>query len=95
MKLYRFTGRAELFVGCGFHPIDYTVMANLTQLKKYANKWRAEARKKQLEHSVRIESIEIHSFNQKLVCLALSTEETEHMVKSVTVLKSWDWSREP
>ena len=94
MKLYRFSGRAELFVGCGYLPIDHTVLANLTQLKKYATKWRADARKALLEHTVYIDTLYIETTSQSLLAKVLITENTELLVKNSVRLKQWEWNRD-
>jgi hypothetical protein len=93
MKLYRFAGRAELFLGCGYLPLDHTVMANLAKLAKYATKWRTKARKDQLEHHVYIDELEIATLTQSLVMDALTDENSEYLVKSTKRLQQWDWSR--
>jgi hypothetical protein len=86
MKLYRFSGRASLFPGCGLLPIDHTVTGNLTELKKLALKWRAAARKAQLEYVVYIEI----KITATLLATVLSSENTEHLVESSTRLKTWE-----
>jgi hypothetical protein len=93
MKLYRFAGRAELFLGCGYLPLDHTVMANLAQLAKYATKWRTKARKDQLEHHVYIDELEIATFSKALLVNTLTSENTEWLVESSKRLQQWDWSR--
>lgn len=94
MKLYRFAGRAEHFIGCGFLPINHTVTGNLTELKKFANKWRSEYRTKQQEHIVYIEILETRKITATLLSNALSSENTEHLVESCTRLKTWEWYRD-
>lgn len=93
MKLYRFAGSAELFQACGKLPIKHTVSGNLTELKKYSNKWRAEARKTGLEHRVYIEIIHIDTLNQAILAKALSFEDTELLIKLSSKLKEWEWKR--
>lgn len=94
MKLYRFAGQAERWIGCGRLPITRTVSANLTELKKFSNKWRADARKDNKEHKVYIEIIHIETINAALIAKALSNEDTEVLVKLSGVLKEWEWTRE-
>lgn len=94
MKLYRFTGRRELFPECGKVYVSNTVSGNLTELKKFALKWRAKTRKEGLEYKVYIESIRIETISQALLVQLLTEEDTELLVKNRLRLKEWEWNRD-
>jgi len=94
MKLYRFSGRAELFIGCGMIAINHTVSGNLTELKRYATKWRARARAEKRAYHVHIHTIYTAKITQRVLVATLNTECTEGLVDSSTKLKGWEWSYE-
>jgi len=91
MKLYRIIGQREYFTDTGMLPIDHIVSSNLTAIKKECTKLRTTWRKAGLSHKVRIESLETFKITSKLLGLTLSTENTEHLIKSRTTLKEWTY----
>lgn len=93
MKLYRFAGRMELFPNCGLIGIIPLVSANLTELKKFANKWRTQTRKQQLEYVVYIEAIDIKLLDKALIIKVLSEDDSEILIRSTVELKTWKWRR--
>ena len=94
MKLYRFTGRCELFQDCGMNWIPPIVSGNLTQLKKEAIKYRASARKAGLSHYVWIEVLEVRKLDQAVLIEALEAEDTHALVIKIGTKGTWEWTRE-
>jgi hypothetical protein len=95
MKLYRIIGQREYFSNTGMLPIDHIVSSNLTEIKKECTKLRTTWRKAGLSHKVRIESLETFKITSKLLGRTLSTENTEHLIKSRTTLKEWTYEHCP